>query len=486
MRDNPAAGAAPAAAPSVVFAGNPWYGQPRRHAKAAKKGWRKRRRPARRRAAARRRPARRRCPPCRYKRDPRGRFKGGIARREQLALLENPGILDNPPALLDNQVSPFTARGLMMYGTAAAAAAFGLLIADFVDRLVATRKPKDGKHPWYGRDAAAAINRRPDAMRLGAQAVGGVAGLGLAYWLRGRGPAILPWIFGGIALGFGSNLLLKLANWYLMPAIFKVKEDNEVSFANRMYALEQDKVQKEIDKAFENYATVPTLSEGQTETPTIQSPLADPVAGPLVQLGAAAGKAEADVNAGAVGSGQAPRVLLQTGRLGDCPSCGGHDACYSDCETLCPKCDGYRPYQECSYQVEDGDDLAALAAQAGVSIDAVNAMNGSTPDRYWMVGNTVRLPYGMCMVVEKKGLTSLPPTHVPTAAVAFAESLAPATVTTEMLTPAPELVAGVATAAGPLAGQPHGNGNGPKSIPARPAWRPTPIGTVGDWEEDAR
>lgn len=445
---------------------NAWKGEPRRHARAAKKGWRKRRRRrggGRRRSAHRRRTTRR-CPPCRYK---RGQFKGGLRRNQ--AQLENAGLLANA-GLLENATSPFTGAGLARYGTAAAGVAVGLLVADIVDRVIATRKPKDGKNPWYGADAAAAYNRRPDAWRLGSQVVGGVLALGLAYWTRGRG--IIPWLSSGIALGFGSNALLKLANWYLMPAILKVKDPTEKSKANRLYPMEQDSVQKEIDKAFENYASIPSLSEGQQgDASVVKSPLGD-LSTSLYVLGAPEGKAQPHRDpAGTVGSGQTPRVFLKTNRLGHCSVCGGKNGCYSDCGTLCDTCGDHRPWSECVYEVEPNDDLVAMAAAGGVSVADVDAMNGSTSDVYWVVGNSVRLPYGMCLVVEQKkqGVMPQPVAPPPILPVApLRETVVP--VDTSLIAPPPPVM----TASGPLAG-PNGE---KKSVVAKPK----PPQAIGFWQ----
>jgi len=486
-----AAAAAQNENPTTVTLENAWPGQPRRHARAARKGWRKRRhgggRKRRRttRAASRRRSSRRRCPPCKYKRTRSGKFAGGLTRRE-MAMLENPGI----GGLLSNPASPYTRENLVRYGTAAAGVAIGLLVADFVDRVVATMKPKDGKNAWYGADAAAAIYRRPDATRLGVQVVGGVVALGLAAWTRGRG--IIPWLASGIALGFGSNALLKLANWYLMPAILKVDPAKPMSFANRMYALEQDSVQKAIDASFKAWATVPSLSAGQQgEASQINSPLGDQTTN-LAVLGAnPQGKAQALTDpAGSVGSGQNPRTFLQTNRLGNCQSCGGKDGCYSDCQSLCPGCgDSYRPYTECTYEVEVGDDLAEIAAAGGVSIDAVSAMNGGTPDTYWVVGNSVRLPYGMCLVVEQRkggvpaGVPLVPSTpYVPSGTV-VTETIAPIPGGPERVLITPPTTT-VMTAAGTMAGAAPEKANGQPQQPEKVVARQRPSGTISFWNMD--
>ena len=305
--------------------------------------------------------------------------------------------------------NPFQTRDVMSYGTAVAGLALGAVVADVVDRLVATRKPADkegakGVRPWYGRDAAAAQRMRPDAWRLGAQAAGAVAALALAFW--GRNIKFVPWLLGGTALGFGVNLLTKIADWYLMPAIFKVKDETEVSLANRLYPLEQDNVQKQITALFANWNTTDVLNAQQQEQPAVAPPLASSNS---IGVGKLSGKAEAHGGVANTVGAEPSRQFLNTGRLGFCAECKGMNGCFSNCPTLCPNCDGYRPYKVCKYVVEAGDDLAQLAQAGGVSVEAVNEMNGGVPDEYWRIGNTVNLPYGMCMVIDRRPSPTPPP-----------------------------------------------------------------------------
>lgn len=369
---------------------NPWHGEPRRHAKAAKKGWRKRKH-----GKGRRRTTKR-CRPCHPKRGAKGRFTGGYSRRAEL--LANPH-LPNPPALYEN-------AGIMSmgtwasFGTAAVATALGLVVADFVDRVVATRQPADdgttkAVRPWFGRDAAAAQRMRPDAWRLGAQAAGAVVALGLAFWTRNI--KILPWALGGVALGFGSNLLMKLTTWWLMPAVFKIAKPDEQTLANRTYVLEQSDTQDTVAGMFEKWASNPSLAnqqlpEGQQ---TILGPLASAGASGVYALGK--GRANGSAAPGAVGANSAQ---FNTGRLGLCPHCKQMNGCLSNCPTLCPKCPEYKPFIKARYPVKAGDNLTQLAALGGVRVSDVDALNGGTPDTYWQVGKTVFVPYGMAMAIE--------------------------------------------------------------------------------------
>jgi hypothetical protein len=326
--------------------------------------------------------------------------------RRRKSLAENPmaivptfGLGDGLPGLLDNPAGPFSGAGLKQYGTAAAGDGFGLVVAGFVDRWVATRTPKDGKHPWYGRDAAAIINSRPDPMRLGAQAVGGVVSLGIAYYARGR--TLIPFLFSGVALGFGAKLVSQVLDWYLMPALFKVDDWGKPTFGNRMYALEQDTVQKQLEAAIKSKST------SQLETDIPSAPGVQPVS-PILSLGAQPqptngstpqGKASAasDGNLGA-------RALIPTGRVGMCASCNGMNGCYASCPdlVLCSECPGTSA-RRCSYPVKAGEDLYALVNAAGVDINQVSAMNeGGDPSVYWQPGNVVELPFALCTYLSQR------------------------------------------------------------------------------------
>lgn len=322
--------------------------------------------------------------------------------------------------LLSNPAGPYSASSLRGYAIAAGGVGAGLVIADFVDRYVATRTPNDsepskaeGKHPWYGRDAAAAQRRRPDAMRLGAQAVGAVGAMALTYWTRSGN--IMPWLFGGTAVGFGANLLKQLTDWWVMPAIFSVDEKNpgEDSFGNRMFPLEQPWVQDEVDKLFENWNAVPALAAGQQETPTIASPLASPGTGVYVLGKAGSGNGQPQPET--LGTPASPQ-FIHTGRLGKCGSCGGYNGCWSTCATQadCGPCkeNGGKGGKRCYYTVQPGDDFGVMISAANADVKTINAMNGGAqPSSYWQAGRRVMLPYEACKYIE--GMTPTPMTPTP-------------------------------------------------------------------------
>ncbi len=330
-------------------------------------------------------------------------------------MLENPrGLLHgNPLALYENQ-GIMSMQTWASFGTAAVATAVGLVVADFVDRVVATRQPADdgttkAVRAWYGRDAAAAQRMRPDAWRLGAQAAGAVVGLALAFWTRNV--KFVPWILGGVALGFASNLVMKITTWWLMPAVFKIAKPDEQTLANRTYVLEQSDTQDTVQGMFEKWASNPSLANQQLPegTQIILGPLASSGPGGVYALGK--GQANGSAAPGAVGSTAAR--FVNTGRLGLCPHCKQMNGCLSSCPTLCPKCPEYNTFVKAKYPVKAGDNLTQLAQLGGVSVSDVNAMNGGgSPESYWQVGKTVFVPYGMAMVIkdlEKRGSVGATP-----------------------------------------------------------------------------
>lgn len=343
------------------------------------------------------------------------RKKNPTSAIQHVDVFENPvGISEGYfGGLIGNPNGPFSGPSLRGYGIAAGGVGAGLVIADFLDRFVATRTPADSEepaatanHPWYGRDAAAAQRRRPDAMRLGAQAAGAVVSMALAYWTRNGN--ILPWLFGGTAVGFGANLLKQLTDWYVMPFAFKVDDPTEESFANRMFPLEQDAIQSEVDTMFENWATVPALLAGQSEAaPAIQSPLAQPGSGVYTLGKAGSGNGLSQLQP----LGARPDLRTSSKRqfigkphmLGKrCDGCGGYGGCWADCSTHtgyveadCTDC------KQCAYVVQPGDDLGQILSASNTGVGAVRALNGGQDaGTFWRPGNRVVLPYEACMVVS--------------------------------------------------------------------------------------
>lgn len=354
-------------------------------------------------------------------------------RRKKRALLENPSmgyelaqLEENPlsySALFENPTGPYSMSSLKSFGWAAGGVGVGLVLAELADRYIATRAPADSKdgakgaHPWYGRDAVAAIQRRPDAMRLGVQAAGALAGIGGAYLAGKRGGRILPWALGGAAVGFGANLAKQLLVWWVLPAVLKVPLDangqpdySKPGLANRLVPLEQKALQDTIDGLWEKWNLVADLKAGQDPTPLIQSPLGDQTNN-LLTLGGATGNGPLPV------AGR-PYWVGQPGAVGSCMSCGGMQGHWSNCPSNCPDCpggsgipgggdggsrDGGGYPQLCEYTVQRGDSLEALLAATGLSMNEVANLNGGgLPTTWWTPGNTVTLPVAMCMEITRR------------------------------------------------------------------------------------
>lgn len=329
------------------------------------------------------------------------------------------GMLDNPTysGLFDNPMGPYGTESLKAFGIASAGLAVGLLVARGVDRFIATMKPADSKglagtkaanHPWYGKNAVAAIYRRPNAVRLGVQAAGAVAAIGGAYALRNK--SVAPWLLGGIALGFGSNLLLQVAEWYVIPRILKLKDANEQTLANRLYVLEQVDTQDKVDAIMEDWASKPALDQQQASaTPVIVGPLN------VDATGKATGDDIATLGRGAAGSrpsgatlsGQ-PRRFVPDGRVGNCGECGGQGGHYSGC-AQCQVCNGGGGGRRCSYEVQTGVDLYEVARTAGVAVSRIIEMNGGRdPASWWIVGEKAILPEEACHIIINGGVPRVP------------------------------------------------------------------------------
>ena len=145
----------------------------------------------------------------------------------------------------------------------------GFVVADMVDRFVATRAG-DAKYPWYSHDAAQRIMLKPDGMRIAAQAGVAVVFFLGSYAAQNRMPKTAYFLAGaaiGAVVRVGSQLLVS----YVMPAAFSVTKGNEKSLGNRMYPTEQsalqDEAQKTIDAENKTPANVPGQGGSDTELP---------------------------------------------------------------------------------------------------------------------------------------------------------------------------------------------------------------------------
>jgi hypothetical protein len=287
------------------------------------------------------------------------------------------GMLDNPSyaPLFENPMGAYSMDSLKAFGIASAGVGLGLLVARGIDRFVATMKPAASKNgttsnlPWYGKNAVAAINRRPGVVRLGVQAGGAVVGIGAAYMLRNK--PIVPWLLGGIALGFGSNLLLQVFEWYLVPRILKIEKPDEKTTANRLYVLEQIDTQDKVDGIMEDWALKPALMQNQMQDPAqvvIAGPLNDPGSPDIATLGRGAAVSRPSAPAGAPG-----------GSVGACGTCAA-----------------------CAYTVMPGDDLQPVLEEANLPLEVLEGLNGGgAPDSWWLAGNRVILPEAACHAVTR-------------------------------------------------------------------------------------
>lgn len=342
------------------------------------------------------------------------------------------GLLDNPSysGLFENPMGAYSKDSLMAFGVAAAGVGLGLLIARATDRFIATMKPADSKsgnkanHPWYGKNAVMAINRRPGAMRLGVQAGGAVLAIGGAYALRNK--AVAPWLLGGLALGFGSNLLLQFAEWYAIPWLLKIKDANEQTIQNRLYVLEQVDTQDKVDAIMEDWQTKPALAANQDQNaPVIMGPLNDASSPDVATLGrgAAGSRPSRPAMVGAA------RRFVPDGRVGNCDECGGSGGHYSGCGQ-CATCNGGE--QKCAYTVMPGDDLAPVLEETGMDINVIAGLNGGgSPESWWLAGNRVILPEAVCHAVtrgaaqRRSSVAGIPPEAPPVEQPALSPAPAP-------------------------------------------------------------
>jgi len=267
----------------------------------------------------------------------------------------------------------FSRTRLAEYGVGVLGIGIGVTVADLVDRWVATMPPEGGSNPWFGRNAAAAYQRRPDIMRFGAQGLGALISMVLTYATRNMKG--LPWFFGGLAGGFGVNIVQQGLRWYVMPMLLKSDNPNEAVLANRLYPLEQKVVQDPVAAAFESLTG--QLGAAQAAgVPVSISPLASaPPPGGVYSLGKQ-------------GNGQ--RYLIPTGKLGMCESCGGNGGCYNDCPDY--NCDGCGK-GEAEYEMEHGDDMGTMMAEAGVAPAVVYGLNQGRTS--FAKGEMVRVPHAL-------------------------------------------------------------------------------------------
>lgn len=91
-----------------------------------------------------------------------------------------------------------------------------------------------------------------------------------------------------------------------------------------------------------------------------------------------------------LGKQNGQRQLIPTGKLGMCESCGGQNGCYSDCPDY--NCDGCGK-GDAEYEMESGDDMGTMMAEAGVAPSAVYGLNQGRVA--FNPGEMVRVPHAL-------------------------------------------------------------------------------------------
>lgn len=130
------------------------------------------------------------------------------------------------------------------------AAIGGAVVSEFVSRIVATRMPEGGKHPFYSKDAALRILAKPTAAEGVANGVLIAGLLGGAGWVARKGYGMWANVLGGMGFGAIAHYGVRVVMHYLAPMLFKVDSGDEQTWANRLLAWEQpsnaDAIEAEI------------------------------------------------------------------------------------------------------------------------------------------------------------------------------------------------------------------------------------------------
>ncbi len=185
-------------------------------------------------ARRRRRSAKRRAAP----------FKRAVARAKRV---KNPTRYNNPthkkrgfarrrkhnPSSSVHGMGTATA-GVMDLAVVGLSVVGGIVLADIVDRFVATRAGAAGK-VFYNGDAAMEINAPPDAMRLAAQGALSVLSLVGAFYLHKAGHKQLAEVAGGIGIGAAAHATLQVWNDKAVPAFATAAKAGEETWKTRLY-----------------------------------------------------------------------------------------------------------------------------------------------------------------------------------------------------------------------------------------------------------
>ena len=138
--------------------------------------------------------------------------------------------------------NPLVTRGQVVVG--AIGVTSGLVFGTILDRFVATRRGNSvAEGPHYGADAAIRILRKPDAVRMGVQVLGGAVFVGLGSLAEANHPALGAFLvgqgIGHVGLAAAQGIVS-----HLLPMIFKATDSQEKTLATRLYGIDQEYPQK--------------------------------------------------------------------------------------------------------------------------------------------------------------------------------------------------------------------------------------------------
>jgi len=119
------------------------------------------------------------------------------------------------------------------------AAIGGAVVSEIVSRMVATRTPEGGKHPFYSKDAVLRILAKPTGMEAAANAGLIAVFLGGAGFAANKGYGMLANVLGGMGFGAIAHYGVRVFVHYILPMILKVVDGNEMTLANQIAAWEQ-------------------------------------------------------------------------------------------------------------------------------------------------------------------------------------------------------------------------------------------------------
>jgi len=152
----------------------------------------------------------------------------------------------------------------------------GMILADIVDRFVATRAGAAGK-PFYGAGAIVEISAPPDGMRLAAQ--GGLSILSIvgSAMLYKRGMKKSAEVLAGVGIGAGAHAFLQIWNDKVIGSIFKSDPAVPESIANRLYP---DLQSKDLDAAAAAATALRNKTTGVPQNSRVSAPAPQRAVGP--------------------------------------------------------------------------------------------------------------------------------------------------------------------------------------------------------------